>query len=522
MNATLPTVLPPDAAGWWSWLRQELAPTRGRKETTIRLTLIVALITVISMTLQVPEAALSAYMAFFITKENRVLTALTGILATIGAILAFGASFLVYRATYDFPQMRIPAIALSLFAGMFLARILTLGPLAFIIGFAFAASQTIAELNPDPDILVRNLLWLWVAIVYPIALTVVLSQWVLPVHPEKTPPRPKHGFFVPDAFRNPAHVRFALKVTLAAMTCYILYTAVDWAGIHTAFITCCIIALESTGATVRKARLRLIGCLIGALLGFLSIVFLIPRMESIVSLVLLTSAVGALAGWIAAGSERTSYVGLQIALAFFMCVFQGFAPDTGFETIRDRIVGIVLGIVVSSFVFRHVWPETSVTRFRTAISRASRSLSELVAIPEVGSMPDAQRIDALRQSIAQCLAEAGRYAELAAFEPDDVRRSFPIERWMNELRALTMAASALVEPGQLESWSVLGHDAQQADSAARHHLATELQAIADLLDVATSSRPTTTPSFPPSPANERTDAITRLGEQVGRLRLLLP
>ena len=141
------------------------------------------------------------------------------------------------------------------------------------------------------------------------------------------------------------------------MSCYVIYMALDWPGIRTAFITCCFIALESTEATLRKARLRLVGCAIGGLLGFLSIMYVVPRMESIVSLVLLTAAGSAIAGWVAAGSKRIAYAGLQIALAFFMCIFQGFAPDTDFNTIRNRLVGIVLGILVTSVVFHYVWPE---------------------------------------------------------------------------------------------------------------------------------------------------------------------
>src|SRR6185369_3860854 len=173
------------------------------------------------------------------------------------------------------------------------------------------------------------------------------------------PARPKahKGLFVPDAFTNPNYVRFGLKVALAAMSCYVIYMALDWPGIRTAFITCCFIALESTRATSRKARLRFVGCAIGGLLGFLAIMYLVPHMESIVSLAFLTAAGTALAGWVAAGSQRTAYAGLQIALAFFMCIFQGFAPDTDFNKIRNRLVGIVLGIVVTSVVFQYLWPE---------------------------------------------------------------------------------------------------------------------------------------------------------------------
>jgi len=83
----------------------------------------------------------------------------------------------------------------------------------------------------------------------------------------------------------------------------------------------------------------------------------VPHMESIVSLLFLTAAGTVLAGWVAAGSKRIAYAGLQIALAFFMCIFQGFAPNTHFDTIRNRVVGIVLGILVTSIVFHFLWPE---------------------------------------------------------------------------------------------------------------------------------------------------------------------
>src|SRR6266511_475723 len=130
---------------------------------------------------------------------------------------------------------------------------------------------------------VRALLWLWVIVVYPIALTVVLNQVLLPTHPASAAgqepgasAKVKKRIFVADAFTNPAHAHFALKVTLAAMTCDFIYTGVDWSGIHTAVITCCFIALESTGATLRKGGLRLCGCLIGGFLGFISILFVVP------------------------------------------------------------------------------------------------------------------------------------------------------------------------------------------------------------------------------------------------------
>ena len=340
------------------WLWRELSPFPGRATMTLRLVLGVVGVTIISMALQTPLTSISAYMVFFITKENRVITTLTGVGLFLGATIGIAMSLFFYRYTFDYPELRIPVMAASVFAGMFFSRVFAIGPLAFAIGFVLAVTQSMAETVRNTDELVRGLLWLWVIIVFPVAITVIINQTLSPTDPKPSASaRTKKSLFVPDAFTNPDYVRFGLKVTLAAMSCYIMYMALDWPGIRTAFITCCFIGLENTRATIRKARLRFVGCAIGGLLGFLAIMYLVPQMESIVALAFLTAAGAALAGWVAAGSERISYAGLQIALAFFMCIFQGFAPDTHFETIRNRVVGILLGILVASVVFYNLWPE---------------------------------------------------------------------------------------------------------------------------------------------------------------------
>src|SRR6266540_3425939 len=200
---------------------------------------------------------------------------------------------------------------------MWLSRVLVIGPLGFLFGFVVAVSQSVGEEIPSPELLVRGLLWLWVALAYAIALTVVLNLLFLP----DTPKAAAHGsklksLLVADAFTNPAHVHFALKVTFAAMFCYIVYEAIDWSGIHTAFITCTFIALESTKATLYKGTLRIGGCVIGGVLALFTIVFLMPHMETIASLIVVIACASAIAGWVATGTEIISYAGLQIAFAF--------------------------------------------------------------------------------------------------------------------------------------------------------------------------------------------------------------
>ena len=369
MSATFVEARPIDS-DWLGWLKRELAPTSARK---IRTAIIVAgavLCVTISMALQVPELATSAYMVFFASKESKLLTKATGVGGVIALTIGIGVTLLLYKFTYGHPELRIPGMAIALFLGMWLSRALVIGPLGFLLGFIVAVSQSVGEAIPSPELLVRGLLWLWVALAYAIALTVVLNLLFLPDPPKAAehPPKPKgsepdgRGLFVPDAFTNPAHVHFALKVTFAAMFCYIVYEAIDWSGIHTALITCTFIALESTEATLYKGTLRIVGCVIGGALALFSMVFLMPHMETIASLVVLVACASAIAGWVAAGSERISYAGLQLAFAFFYSVFQGYAPDTDLDNVRNRVVGILFGLIVTGLVFQYIWPERASQR----------------------------------------------------------------------------------------------------------------------------------------------------------------
>lgn len=149
---------------------------------------------------------------------------------------------------------------------------------------------------------------------------------------------------------------FAIKVTLAAVISYGTYTLFDWQGIHTAMITCYVVALGTTAETVHKLLLRIIGCLFGALLGVLSVVYIIPNLDSAAGLFLLIFFGMLIPSWITAGTEMFSYAGVQVGLAFLLTTLDGFSPTTDLSPAQDRILGILLGNVVCFVIFTRLWP----------------------------------------------------------------------------------------------------------------------------------------------------------------------
>jgi len=224
-------------------------------------------------------------------------------------------------------------------------------------------------------------------------------------------PAPKEPFLAADAFSDPIHVRFALKTTLAAMICYGFYTATDWFGIHTALVTCYFVALSSLGETIHKLMLRIVGTLIGAGLGVFAILVLMPRMDDVGQLALLVGAVSFFAAWVSNGSPRVSYMGWQIALAFFLCVLHGHGPGFDLVVARDRVLGILLGNVVMSAVFTVVWPVGVAEAARRTLGRATTALAALAA--DHGREPATHLIEAFER----LLGEARRVLALRLFEP---------------------------------------------------------------------------------------------------------
>ena len=192
------------------------------------------------------------------------------------------------------------------------------------------------------------------------------------------PAKKSGGFFLPDAFTNPEHVRYALKTTAAAMFCYVLYSLLDWPKIHTCLITVYIVSLGTTAETVEKLTLRILGCLVGAAAGIAAIVYLIPSITSIGGLMVVVFLASLVSAWVAAGSPRIAYAGFQIAFAFFLCVIQGAGPSFDLTTARDRVIGILLGNIVVYVLFANIWPVSVGKRIDPAMAALLRRLGGLV------------------------------------------------------------------------------------------------------------------------------------------------
>lgn len=285
----------------------------------------------------------------------------------------------------------------------------------------------------------------------------------------------RRGFFDADAFANPDHIRYALKTTAAAMFCYLLYQQLDWQGIHTCFITCYMVSLSTTAETVEKLTLRITGSLIGALLGTAAIVFVTPMLTTGFELMALVFVGAWLAGWVAMGSPRIAYAGMQIAFAFFLCVIQGAAPAFDLTIARDRAIGILIGNVAVYLVFTRVWPVSIAGHIDAAFTKLVAQWTRIAHATDAATR---------RALAAGALADYGGLRQdlgLIHYEPSWVR---PAPAWIASRRR------ALAELGALEAPLFLAAGHAGAAGEAR------LDALARQLapDIDAHERPPTPPA----------------------------
>jgi multidrug resistance protein MdtO len=250
-----------------------------------------------------------------------------------------------------------------------------------------------------------------------------------------------------DAWTNPAYMRFSLKTLLAVLVCYLFYNAVDWQGVHTIMLTCVVVALPSLGASMQRALLRLAGAIVGSALALFTVVFVIPHLDDIAGLLLITLPVVAFAAWLSAGSERIAYAGIQLMFTFSLALLGQFGPTTNLTEIRDRMVGILLGVGVATFVQISFWREGEGDVLRQKLATLLRAIAAQLHAPGVDrgdELPHAQRQLQAWAVLADCEATLSRVAlEPAWQEGEQTQLTLRAQTVLAQAREIMLAGDAL-------------------------------------------------------------------------------
>jgi multidrug resistance protein MdtO len=243
--------------------------------------------------------------------------------------------------------------------------------------------------------------------------------------PEFAPP-PGERLMRPGAFSSPVYAKVALRTVLAAMICYVFQAWTDWPGIHTAMLTCVILAMPplgvaSLGGISHKGVVRVLGAVLGSAFALFQTVFILPHLDGITGLLAMTLPVMALGGWIASGSSKSHYVGRQLVFTYAMALLGRFTLTPDLPEIRDRIVGIFLGVAVYLLMSTVVWPSREHESLRATLGRAVRGLARLARTGRERAplAPGLGQVDAVRQECWTLLRQARDLEVRVALEPGE-------------------------------------------------------------------------------------------------------
>jgi len=307
-----------------------------------------------------------------------------------------------------------------------------------------------------------------------------------PLLPSGDPPP---SFFVRDAFTNVEHIRFALKGCLTAGLCYIIYNVMDWPGISTAVTTCFLTALSTVGSSRQKQVLRISGAIVGGfLIGMGAQVFILPYLDSIAGFTILFVVVTAFASWFMTSSPRLSYFGVQIAVAFYLIHLNSFAIEPSLSIARDRVVGILFGLVMMWLVFDQLWGASAVSDMKRAFVSALRLLAQFAREPISRDYNvAAERSYSLREAINNNFDGMRASADGVLFEfgpsrLQDLAWRSRFKQWQPQLRLLFVTEIALWKYRARLPGFELPHTLGATQRAFDDELARTLEAIADRIE----------------------------------------
>jgi multidrug resistance protein MdtO len=157
------------------FLAVELAPREGRTLAVAHIVVGCVLTVAIAMVFRIPEPTYMAYIVFLVSKDERTATVTTAVGGQIAVTLAILLTLGLMMFDLSEPALRLPAMALYTFVGMYAVRTFTLGPIMYLAGFVLVMLQSVVDDLPSPEALTHLALWLWVVLLVPVLITVVVN-----------------------------------------------------------------------------------------------------------------------------------------------------------------------------------------------------------------------------------------------------------------------------------------------------------------------------------------------------------
>ena len=180
-------------------------------------------------------------------------------------------------------------------------------------------------------------------------------------------------------------------------------------------------------------------------------IFVLPYLDSITGFTLLFVAVTAISSWIATASARLSYLGVQLALAFYLINLQEFTIQTSLSIARDRVFGVLLGLMCMWLIYDRLWVRNALDEMQTVFARNLEMFAELAEqLLEKDQVKAIKRIRQLRDQLNAGFQAVSAQADAVLFEfgPSRQRKlqiREDVRRWQPSIRTLLQVQITAVQ-----------------------------------------------------------------------------
>ncbi len=275
-------------------------------------------------------------------------------------------------------------------------------------------------------------------------------------------------------------MRHSAKLGLAATLAYVVGVASHRSELGVIVWTAVIAGLPTYGATLRKMILRIVGAVIGGLLGLLMIFVVSPNFESLGSYLLAFFIALFVAAYVGLSSGRLAYAGQQGGVSFVLA-YASLSPTADVYEPLWRVWGIFLGLVIVTLVFLLIAPEYA---GKAIVPRLTRILHAALELLRPASGMTEQRVQEIGMDVTLYLTQVLGIAEDARLEgrhsgivPDSVVEV------AGTLRRIVHLLSGVATGRLAMPQTALPAEIQTAragcDTAVRYHLQSWLEVLED-------------------------------------------
>jgi multidrug resistance protein MdtO len=145
---------------WIQRFCQDLQPTPGRLNVTLRAVLATSITLVLLMTWQIPASAYGLYIVLMVARDSPSVSIRGGISSIFALSIAVATEIGIVAATNNDPMCRILAIPVVAFIAGMAIRATTIPFLAVTWGFVICTLMANWEFQSPPELVVKNSMWL--------------------------------------------------------------------------------------------------------------------------------------------------------------------------------------------------------------------------------------------------------------------------------------------------------------------------------------------------------------------------